>query len=83
MTFNINISIEKASLNKQHALLLLHPTLNETEKSGVKLTMLAFLIKSIVAALKKYPEFNSSLDGDAIVYKNSSLSATPPWAACV
>jgi pyruvate dehydrogenase E2 component (dihydrolipoamide acetyltransferase) len=42
----------------------------ENEKSGVKVTMLAFLIKACVAALKKYPEFNSSLDGDAIVYKN-------------
>jgi pyruvate dehydrogenase E2 component (dihydrolipoamide acetyltransferase) len=38
--------------------------------ASVKVTMLAFLIKACVAALKKYPEFNSSLDGDAIVYKN-------------
>jgi pyruvate dehydrogenase E2 component (dihydrolipoamide acetyltransferase) len=45
-------------------------TNKENEKSGVKVTMLAFLIKACVAALKKYPEFNSSLDGDAIVYKN-------------
>jgi pyruvate dehydrogenase E2 component (dihydrolipoamide acetyltransferase) len=45
-------------------------TNKENEKSGVKVTMLAFLIKAIVATLKKYPEFNSSLDGDAIVYKN-------------
>ena len=37
---------------------------------AVKVTMLAFLIKACVAALKKYPEFNSSLDGDALVYKN-------------
>ena len=46
----------------------------KSAKSGinasVKVTMLAFLIKACVAALKKYPEFNSSLDGDAIVYKN-------------
>jgi pyruvate dehydrogenase E2 component (dihydrolipoamide acetyltransferase) len=42
----------------------------ENEKAGVKVTMLAFLIKACVAALKKYPEFNSSLDGDALVYKN-------------
>lgn len=42
----------------------------ENEKSGVKVTMLAFLIKASVAALKKFPEFNSSLDGDALVYKN-------------
>ena len=45
-------------------------TNKENEKSGVKVTMLAFLIKASVAALKKYPEFNSSLDGDALVYKN-------------
>jgi len=45
-------------------------TNKENEKSGVKVTMLAFLIKACVAALKKYPEFNSSLDGDVLVYKN-------------
>ena len=45
-------------------------TNKENEKSGVKVTMLAFLIKACVAGLKKYPEFNSSLDGDSIVYKN-------------
>jgi pyruvate dehydrogenase E2 component (dihydrolipoamide acetyltransferase) len=37
--------------------------------AGVKVTMLAFLIKACVAALKKFPEFNSSLDGDALIYK--------------
>jgi pyruvate dehydrogenase E2 component (dihydrolipoamide acetyltransferase) len=37
----------------------------ENEKSGVKVTMLAFLIKAAVAALKKFPEFNASLDGDS------------------
>jgi pyruvate dehydrogenase E2 component (dihydrolipoamide acetyltransferase) len=42
---------------------------NAKAKSDVKVTMLAFLIKACVAALKKYPEFNSSLDGDAIIYK--------------
>ena len=45
-------------------------TNKENEKSGIKVTMLAFLIKACVAALKKYPEFNCSLDGDALVYKN-------------
>ncbi|WP_394001892.1 dihydrolipoyllysine-residue acetyltransferase [Luteimonas sp. WGS1318] len=34
----------------------------ENEKAGVKLTMLAFLIKASVAVLKQYPRFNSSLD---------------------
>jgi len=42
----------------------------EKSKSGVKVTMLAFLIKACVAALKKFPDFNSSLDGDALVLKN-------------
>lgn len=41
----------------------------ENEKSGVKITMLAFLIKACVAALKKFPEFNSSLDGEQLVFK--------------
>ena len=44
-------------------------TNKENEKSGVKVTMLAFLIKACVATLKKFPEFNSSLDGDALIYK--------------
>ena len=38
-------------------------------KSDVKVTMLAFVIKAVVAALKKFPEFNTSLDGDNLVYK--------------
>ncbi len=38
--------------------------------ASVKVTMLAFLIKACVSALKKFPDFNSSLDGDALVYKN-------------
>ena len=44
-------------------------TNKENEKSGVKVTMLAFLIKACVSALKKFPDFNASLDGDAIIYK--------------
>ncbi|MBB3637052.1 dihydrolipoyllysine-residue acetyltransferase [Variovorax atrisoli] len=44
-------------------------TNKENEKSGVKVTMLAFVIKAVVAALKKFPEFNTSLDGDQLVYK--------------
>ncbi len=48
----------------------LRVTLNkENEKSGIKVTMLAFLIKAVVAALKKFPEFNASLDGDNLVLK--------------
>ena len=41
----------------------------ENEKSGIKVTMLAFVIKACVAALKKFPDFNTSLDGDQLVYK--------------
>ncbi|HEX7437728.1 MAG TPA: dihydrolipoyllysine-residue acetyltransferase [Caldimonas sp.] len=44
-------------------------TNKENEKSGIKVTMLAFLIKACVAALKKFPEFNASLDGEQIVLK--------------
>ncbi len=44
-------------------------TNKENEKSGVKVTMLAFVIKAVVSALKKFPDFNASLDGDALVYK--------------
>jgi pyruvate dehydrogenase E2 component (dihydrolipoamide acetyltransferase) len=53
----------------------------ENEKSGAKITMLAFLIKASVAALKKFPEFNSSLDGDQLVFKqyyNIGFAADTP-----
>jgi pyruvate dehydrogenase E2 component (dihydrolipoamide acetyltransferase) len=41
-------------------------------KSGVKLTMLAFVIKASVAALKKFPAFNASLDaaGENLILKH-------------
>ncbi len=41
----------------------------ESDKTGVKYTMLGFLMKAVVAALKQYPEFNASLDGDQLIYK--------------
>lgn len=43
----------------------------ENEKAGIKLTMLAFLIKAVVSALKKFPDFNASLDpsGDNLILK--------------
>ncbi len=41
----------------------------EIEKSGVKVSMLAFMIKAAVATLKKFPEFNASLDGDNLILK--------------
>jgi len=43
----------------------------ETEKQGFKLTMLAFMIKACVTALRQYPEFNASLDktGENLILK--------------
>jgi pyruvate dehydrogenase E2 component (dihydrolipoamide acetyltransferase) len=41
----------------------------ELEKSGVKVSMLAFMIKVAVATLKKFPDFNASLDGDNLILK--------------
>jgi pyruvate dehydrogenase E2 component (dihydrolipoamide acetyltransferase) len=58
---------DEANITELEALRL---TLNkENEKSGIKVTMLAFLIKAVVAALKKFPEFNASLDGENLVLK--------------
>jgi pyruvate dehydrogenase E2 component (dihydrolipoamide acetyltransferase) len=48
----------RVQLNKEH------------EKAGIKVTMLAFLIKAAVAALRKFPEFNASLDGEQLVFKS-------------
>ena len=41
----------------------------ENEKAGIKVTMLAFIVRACVAALKKFPEFNASLDGDNLILK--------------
>ncbi len=41
----------------------------ENEKAGIKVTMLAFLIKACVFALKKFPDFNASLEGEQLVLK--------------
>ncbi len=41
----------------------------ENAKSGAKVTLLAFIIKAVCNALRKFPEFNASLDGDALVVK--------------
>jgi len=48
----------RVTLNKEH------------EKTGLKVTMLAFLIKAVVAALKKFPEFNASLDNGNLILKH-------------
>ena len=53
----------------------------ENAKAGVKVTMLAFLIAAAVAALRKFPEFNASLDGDNLVLKqyfNIGFAADTP-----
>ena len=53
----------------------------ENAKAGVKVTPLAFLIKAVVAALRKYPTLNSSLDGDNLVVKqywNIGFAADTP-----
>ena len=56
--------------------------LNEEQgKAGVKITMLAFLIKASVAALERFPEFNAALEGDALVlrrYWNIGFAADTP-----
>jgi len=53
----------------------------ENEKAGIKITMLAFLIKASVFALRKFPDFNASLDGDNLVrkqYFNIGFAADTP-----
>lgn len=48
----------------------LRKTLNkENEKTGTRVTMLAFIMKAVVAALKQFPEFNASLDGENLILK--------------
>jgi pyruvate dehydrogenase E2 component (dihydrolipoamide acetyltransferase) len=56
-------------------------TNEETMKQGAKVTILAYLIKASVAALKQFPDFNSSLDGDNLVMKkyfNIGFAADTP-----
>ena len=48
----------RVSLNEDH------------EKNGIKVTVLAFLIQASVDALKKFPAFNSSLDGENLIVKH-------------
>jgi pyruvate dehydrogenase E2 component (dihydrolipoamide acetyltransferase) len=53
----------------------------ENAKAGIKVTPLAFLIKAVVAALKKYPTLNSSLDGENLIVKqywNIGFAADTP-----
>ena len=56
------------------------------KSGGVKLTMLAFLVKACVAALQRFPEFNASLDGDSLVlkrYYNIGFAADTPGGLVV
>ncbi|MBV8363285.1 MAG: 2-oxo acid dehydrogenase subunit E2, partial [Candidatus Eremiobacteraeota bacterium] len=60
--------------------------INAEATGGVKVTMLAFLIKAAVSALQKYPEFNASLDGNALVlkrYYNIGFAADTPQGLVV
>ncbi len=55
----------------------------ENETAGIKVTILAFLVKGCVAALQKFPEFNSSLasDGESLIvkkYYNIGFAADTP-----
>jgi pyruvate dehydrogenase E2 component (dihydrolipoamide acetyltransferase) len=74
---------EEADITELEALRV---TLNkENEKAGIKLTMLAFLIKAAVAALQRFPDFNASLvttpEGESLTYKryfNIGFAADTP-----
>ncbi len=51
------------------------------EDPNAKLTILAFVMKALVSVLKRYPDFNSSLDGDALIlkkYYNIGFAADTP-----
>lgn len=52
-----------------------------SEGQGAKLTLLAFVVKAVVAALKAHPKFNASLDGEDLVLKeyfNIGVAADTP-----
>ncbi|MHB8462397.1 MAG: dihydrolipoyllysine-residue acetyltransferase [Vulcanimicrobiaceae bacterium] len=58
----------------------------ERKSDGAKITILAFLIKACVAALQKFPDFNTSLDGDELIYKryyNIGFAADTPGGLVV
>ena len=58
----------------------------ENAKAGIKVTPLAFLVKAVVAALRKYPAFNASLDGDNLILKhywNIGFAADTPQGLVV
>jgi len=58
----------------------------ENAKDGPRVTLLAFVLKACVAALRRFPEFNSSLDGDSLVlkrYYNLGFAADTPQGLVV
>jgi pyruvate dehydrogenase E2 component (dihydrolipoamide acetyltransferase) len=64
----------RKKVNEQHA------------KQGVKVTMVALMMKSVIATLKAFPEFNASLDGDELVlrrYYNIGFAADTPQGLVV
>jgi pyruvate dehydrogenase E2 component (dihydrolipoamide acetyltransferase) len=64
----------RKQLNEQHA------------REGVKFTMVAFLVAACVTALKEFPNFNSSLDGDQLIlkrYYNIGFAADTPGGLLV
>ncbi len=65
----------RRQLNEEHA-----------KPDAVKLTMVSFLVVASVAALKEYPNFNSSLDGDDLIlkrYYNIGFAADTPGGLVV
>jgi 2-oxoglutarate dehydrogenase E2 component (dihydrolipoamide succinyltransferase) len=56
------------------------------ERSGVKLTYMPFIIKATVDALKAFPVLNSSVEGDAIIYRhdiNLGIAVALDWGLIV
>jgi pyruvate dehydrogenase E2 component (dihydrolipoamide acetyltransferase) len=59
---------------------------DEHAKDGVKVTMVSFLVVACVAALKEFPDFNSSLDGEELIlkrYYNIGFAADTPGGLVV
>jgi pyruvate dehydrogenase E2 component (dihydrolipoamide acetyltransferase) len=59
---------------------------DEYARAGIKFTMVSFLVSACVAALKQFPDFNSSLDGDELVlkrYYNIGFAADTPGGLVV